>query len=241
VKELRPFVSKRASDGRLSAHRTKTQEFPVKLVRPAACAVVALSLVGAGAASAATKPKPVCNLVTDAQGDANGFVVTDTGLPVPPSDDYLDIVSADIASDAKTVTAALRLKAVGADSMAPTGSTYYFNFTISGTQVFLTAKTDGTAWTYSFGDFTGDAGGRNTLGDATGVIDAAKKEIRITASTKAWPDAIKTGKTKLAGFNALAQRFIGTDLTGGATPTADEASSSKAYLAGASSCVRPGK
>jgi len=216
----------------------------VKLVRPAVCATLAASLVVAGAATAATKPKPkpVCNLVTDANGDANGFFVTDTGLPVPPSDDYLDVVSADIASDAKTVTAAIRPKAVGADPMAPTGSAYYFNFSIGGTPVYLTAQTDGSgAWTYNYGDFAGEGGTRNDLGTATGVVDAAKKEIRITASVKSWADPIKAGATKLTDLNVLAQRFIGVSGVGGATPSADEATSAKVYLAGAASCVKPGK
>jgi hypothetical protein len=199
-------------------------------------AALAGSVLAAGAATAA--PKAACNLVADPAGDATGFVVT--GLPLP-NDDALDIVSGDVASNKKLLTGVIRLASMGPDSSSPTGRTYYVNFTINGTKVFLDAivGSDG-AVTFNAGDFTGASGGRKTLGPVSGVVDATKKEIRITAPVGSWPDSAKPG-AKIGGLDLLAQRFIGTTTTGGATPTADEARSDVVYVAGAKSCVVPGK
>ena len=219
--------------------RTSIRELLLmRMLRPALAVALVASVTAAGAAGAATKPKvkPVCNLVTDAAGDANGFVVTDTGLPVPPSDDNLDIVSADVASNAKVITAVIRLKALGSDSTAPAGSTVYFNFSVNGAEQYLNADLDGKGGaTYTFGDFTGASGGRTKIGDATGVLDAAKKEIRISAPVSGFKETIKPG-TKLTDLNALAQRLFVVF-----TPSADSAEGSKVYAAGATSCVVPGK
>lgn len=209
-----------------------------RLARPALCLALAASLTAAGVAAAATrpKPKPVCNLITDPSGDANGFVVTDTGLPVPPSNDNLDVVSADIASNAKTITAAIRLKALGEDATSPAGSTVYFNFFVNGKQQYLNADLDGSGGaTYSYGDFTGANGGRAQIAETTGVLDTAKKEIRISAPANGFKEAIRPG-TKLTDLSVLAQRLFVVF-----TPSADAAESSKVYSSGALSCVKPGK
>jgi hypothetical protein len=201
-----------------------------------AAAAVAGSVLAAGAATAG--PKASCRLVADPAGDATGFVVT--GLPLP-NDEALDIVSGDVASNSKKLTGVIRLASMAPDSTSPTGRTYYVNFTINGTKVFLDAvvASDGSV-TFNAGDFTGASSGRNTLGPVDGVVDAAKKEIRITAPISTWPDSAKPG-AKIGGLDVLAQRFIGTPTTGGATPTADEAKSDAVYTAGAPSCVVPGK
>lgn len=208
----------------------------MKLVRPVVAVVVGAGLVLAGSAGAAVKKPPVCNLVTDPAGDANGFVVTGTPLP---SDDFLDIVSADIASDAKNLTAVIRLKAVGADSTAPTGGTVYFNFTIGDSKSYVAAVLDGKGGaTFSAGDFTGTPG-RKQLAEATGFVDAKTKEIHITAPANTWSASIKSG-VKLSALGVLAQRYIGGAGVG-FTPTADDSVSEKIYTAGTKSCVTPGK
>jgi hypothetical protein len=212
----------------------------MRATRPALALALAASFVSAGVAGAAVKkpaPKPVCNLVTDAAGDANGFLVT--GLPAVPSDKNLDILSADIASDAKNVTAVIRLAAVGADQTSPTGGTVYFNFSIGDTKVFLSAVLNGATATYEAGDFTGTNGQRHHVAGATGFIDTASKSIHITTAANTWTDIIKAG-TKLNTLNVLAQRYIGNALVGGVTPTADDATSDKVYTGGAKSCVTPG-
>jgi hypothetical protein len=192
----------------------------------------------AGGSALAAPAKVSCNLVSDPAGDATGFVVTGTPLP---NDPQLDIVGGDIASNAKVLTGVIRLAAVGADQTSPLGRTYYVNFTINGTKVFLDAVIDNAgAVTYNAGDFTGTNSGRKTIGEVSGVMDAAKKEIRISAPISTCPDSAKPGAT-IAGLNLLGQRYFGTPTTGGATPTADDATSAAVYKAGTRSCVVPGK
>src|SRR3982751_4828473 len=95
-------------------------------------ALLATSLLvtgGIGAASTASaKPakakavKPVCNLVQDAKGDAGANNI--------PGADGDDIVSADVASDATTLTGVIRLAALQAnDPQAPFGRNYSVLFT----------------------------------------------------------------------------------------------------------------
>lgn len=204
--------------------------------RPLCALAVGLSLVAVGTAGAATKTKPVCNLVTDPAGDANGFVLTGTPLP---SDDNLDILSADIASNTKKVTALVRLKALGTDATAPTGGTIYFNFAFGDEKAYLSAVLDGKGGaSFTAGHATGTPAQRHSLGGADGFVDTAAHTVRITAPINMWDTPIAKG-TKLSTFDVLAQRFLGTTTTGGATPTADEATSTAVYTAGAVSCVVP--
>lgn len=213
----------------------------VSLLRPAVAVLVVSSFIAAGAASAAPKAKiaPVCNLVQDTKGDGTGFLLTDQNYL--PNDPQLDLVSGDIASDAKSITAAIRTDALAlSDSNAPTGRAYYANFVVGEAKLFLSVALDGAgAATYSAG-FT--ATRRTSLGEVTGVLDTANKEIRITAPLSIFADkaVIKPG-TKIADLNLLAQRYIGNRAAGGATPSADEALGGKIYTAGAPSCVVPGK
>ena len=221
----------------------------MRLARPTLVAVLVGSSLVVGAASAATSKSnagtTVCNLVTDPSGDANSWFFTNPGLPVP-NDDYLDILSGDLASDAKNVTAVIRMKAVGADSMSPTGASVYFNFSVGNTPFYIAALLDSSGVaTYEYGDFSGPSiQNRNTLGTATGHIDVARKEIHITAPAKGFRVPIRPG-TKLSGLDILAQHFIGTRANPaygwGPTPTADEATSAKVYKVGTPSCVTVGK
>lgn len=208
----------------------------MKLVRPAVALAVGASLVLAGAAGAVTKPKPVCNLVTDPAGDATGFLVA-SSTPMP-SDPNLDILSADVASDAKKLTAVIRVAALGNDSTSPTGDIYYQNFSVNGTKYYLEALVTGSTAEYSLGDFSGTGGTRHNLDDATGSLDMAGKAVHITVPAS-WV-GLKLGKSVVTDFDTLAQRYVDL-VAAGITPTADEALSTKTYKAGALSCVKPGK
>jgi len=211
-------------------------------IRSAAALGLISALALSGVAQAAPKPKPkpapaappVCNLVMDTKGDGTGFLLTDQNYL--PNDPQLDLVSGDIASDAKTVTAAIRTDALAlSDSSAPTGRAYYANFVVGEAKLFLSVALDGAgAATYSAG-FTETR--RTSLGEVTGVLDMAKKEIRITAPLSIFGDKAKiTPGTKIVDLNLLAQRYVGNRAAGGVTP-----SGGKVYTAGAPSCVVPGK
>ena len=206
----------------------------MRLVRPAVAIAVGASLVVAGAAGAVTKPKPVCNLVKDDAGDASV-------QPPLPSDDSLDIVSGDVASNAKSVTAVLRLKSLGATSpYSVTGRNYYMQFDVPGAAnpVYFSAESDATGTAYHWGDLetTNGLPTYTPKGDATGVTDVAKNEIRITVSVS---DLAALGKTK-PGNKLSALHASTTAVLGVLVADVDTADGTKAYLAGAPSCVKPG-
>ena len=76
------------------------------------CAAVAS---GSLSATAVAAPKPVCNLVTDIVGDE--WEEADSGVRPPGlSEPTMDLVSGDIASNAKWVTVAIRPKKIGRPS-----------------------------------------------------------------------------------------------------------------------------
>jgi hypothetical protein len=208
-------------------------------IRPALTLALLPVLLAAGAATAAPKPKPVCNLVTDVAGDGTGFLLTDRNYL--PNDPNLDLVSGDVATQGRTITAVIRTAELAlSDSASPTGRAYYANFTVGGAQLFLSAALDGAgAATYS-GGFIDTR--RQSLGAATGVVDVAKKEVRISAPLALFTDhaKIKDG-VKILDLNLLAQRYIGDRSAAGVTPSADEALAGKSYTAGAPSCVTVGK
>ncbi|MDX6197655.1 MAG: hypothetical protein QOJ79_806 [Actinomycetota bacterium] len=227
-------------------------------LRPALVTGLVLTVALTGIASAATKKAavtPVCNLLTDAAGDGNGI---DPGSPVPaqsggPSNDAVDILSADVASDAKNITGVLRVKKLAAtSSSAPTGMTWSVAFTVDTTTFSLAAHSDPTgAITY---DAAHSAPGVNSLygPGVTGVFDTAKSELRISAPRElfAKESDLKPG-TKLTGLSAnagpevaipdKAGAFGGGAILEGALYYADTASGGKDYLAGTPSCVAVGK
>ena len=202
----------------------------MKLVRPAVAAALGAGLVLAGTAGAVTKP--VCNLVTDASGDATGFVVTSSPLP---NDATLDILSADVATNAKNFAGIIRLAAVGKDSTSMQ-DTYYLNFSANGTKYFVSANYDGTTATFTAGDFSGTpAGSRHSIGSISGKVDAASKTVSFSAPLSTW--GLK-GTSAISGFDVLAQRYLG-GAGRGVTPTADEAISDKTYKGSTPSCLKP--
>lgn len=202
----------------------------MKLVRPALAVVVGAGLVLSGTAGAASKP--LCNLITDPTGDATGFVVTSSPLP---NDANLDILSADVATNAKSFAGIIRLAAVGKDSTSMQ-DTYYLNFTVNDTKYFVSATYDGTTATFTAGDFNGTpSGSRRSIGAISGKVDAAKKTVSFSAPLSTW--GFK-GTNAISGLDVLGQRYIG-GAGRGVTPTADEATSDKVYKGSSASCLKP--
>lgn len=221
-------------------------------------AVALLVAGGAGVTTAAqAKAKPVCNLVTDPKGDAayNGAV---------PGADGDDIVSADVASDGKTITAVLRAAAIPAsDPQAPLGRNYSVLFTApgSGDLLYLSARTYPQGPKYLFGyQATDPDTGVNTnysLGDATGALDTAKGEVHISVPVKSFVDGAKAKLAKgakLGGLTATVDRIVGQGFVpsqvlvpgtprapiGGLLLPFDDASGGS-YVLGTPSCVVVGK
>jgi hypothetical protein len=213
-------------------------------VRTSLRTVLATSMVAAvalaGGATAAPA-KAVCNLMTDPKGDASF-------LDTLPNDPSLDIVSADVATDAKTLTGVLRVDKYSAVSpTSPLGRGYYvmFNAPKSEFPIYLNVQVTPDLTRFAWGTRETLASGNGSYvrqGDATGVIDAATSELRISVPLSAVAAITKLSPgTKLTALTASTTSVLGTSVSGGLVATIDDAAGSKAYIAGTPSCVTPGK
>lgn len=220
----------------------------------ATCAATALP----SAQAAVRPPKPVCNIITDPSGDAGVSPVT-TG-PKAPGSSNEDIVSGDVSSDGRTITAVLRLAGLAQpDPQAPLGQGFFMEFGVKGAAnlLFLSARTYPNGTQYVFGYSGADPNtGINTsytIGTATGAIDTAKKEVRISVANAAFapagsklPKGVKitspTAKTyRILGQSAVPSQSVGGTRVpvGGLLLTIDDAIGLN-YTVGVGSCVKPG-
>jgi len=204
------------------------------LVCKALSAIVIVGLVSAGTASATVKkkpapPKPVCGLVTS---------------PMDPNslDSNLDIISADVASNATMLTTAIRVASLGAwpDTKSPLGRQWTISFTID-THLVTVTVTDGP-----FGVMSSYPAKSVTL-------DTTAKEIRFSIPINKLSDAsatpaIRNGKSILTKFSVSTNETVqGPDaspvLRGGTlfgVRLVDTAVSAKKYIAGTPSCLKVG-
>lgn len=191
---------------------------------------LALGLVAAGGANAA--PKAVCDLVKDEKGDAE----------ILSSQPALDVVTGDIASNAKTITAVMRLdgKPSGGNPQAAGGTRYYFSFNVPGADSpqYLSALVPFVGEpTFRTGQIVSDGTRRTFTNDAEPVTGSIKdKVLTIHAPVSAFAERakIKPG-TKLSGLTAETFALVGVFLI-----SVDDAGG-KTYVAGTRSCVTPGK
>jgi hypothetical protein len=190
-----------------------------------AVATVAPLLAGVGAAHAAKKPpvkRPVCNLIPDSAGDGSDLGV---GGLHGPNDPNLDILSADVATNATTLTAVIRVAGFSATSdTAPTGRAYDLVFHAGTKNVLVRALVNATGNTWA-----GGAG--------TGTVDTAAKEVRISVPLAKLPVPIKVGD-KLTELQASTWRWGAS--TDAAIGSVDTATSVLTYTAGWPSCVKVG-
>lgn len=184
----------------------------------ALAAAVALAAGAGGTAAAAPRPKPkpkLCNLVTDKAAD------------VLTGNQSLDVVSGDIATNTKKITAVIRFtKLAQQDLTSPTGRLVEFTFAYEGRGQSLAVYLDPLgvpAW----------------QNGAEGKIDLAKNEIRITQAV----DNL-TGRPALKSGAAFTNLLIRADLGNPAYPipssfllAGDSAPGTKPYPIHAPSCV----
>ena len=212
-------------------------------LRPVLAATLGLTLAVSGLVASASAATPkACNLISDAKGDGSGLVDGASG--------GLDIVTADVASDKKNVTAVLRLAAApppAGDPNAPEGASYYVEWSAkdAANPVYLTAGTDATsAFSYAMGDIqTTPTGGhlyQNATGVVTGHVDGSTITITADRGTFGALSSVKPG-SKLTGLTADIFYPVEVPMVGGLLEQADNATSSKSYVAGAPSCVAVGK
>jgi hypothetical protein len=211
--------------------------------RPILCLALVAAACGAGVAQAAKKPvvKPVCNLLTDASADADGTFLGEGMLP--SSEDAVDIVSGDVAADTKFLTTVLRVKKLAASSStAPGGLHWKFFVTVGGSTIYTQVIAPlGGSPTFGYGHIDETAGTSTRDGDAPGVLDLAKNEVRVSIPAGSLPVKLKTG-TRIDTLAPNAGRYFGAP-TGSPSfsDTTDAASSSKVFKVGQVSCVKPGK
>lgn len=216
----------------------------MRVARTALCLALAGSLLGAGVAGAATKPKPkpkpVCNLVKDDVGDGSGITSAEGGL---------DIVTADIATSAKQVTAVIRLGAkpvAYGDPNSPEGAIYYFEFSTAAfaNPVYLAASSRPTGgYTYDMGDIEPSANGSTytpKTGAVTGSLTGSVFTLTVARDVLGSLVDVKPG-IKLTALTAEIFWPAEVPFVGGLLEPADDATGAKAYIAGALSCVKPGK
>jgi hypothetical protein len=205
--------------------------------RLAVTAALALCATSALPATAATRPKPkpkpapVCKLVVDVADDAG---VANHAAGAPSNDPSLDIVSADIATDATNLTAVIRVKKLSAaNTMAPLGQRWTLRFTFGVTTMGLSVN-------------TGPAGSSGPQVASGYKIDPAANEVRITVPLKNLPEKVGKG-TPFRNLYAETAAAISYDREKMGTPDSttlspeDHAESTKTYAAGTPSCVKIGQ
>ena len=215
-----------------------------------AALLTAAVAVPADAAPKKKKPAPkVCKLIVDDEGDAH------LASPEVPTDESVDIVEGDFASNGKKITGIIRLKSlVEENPRSPMGQVYFLLFKLKGTDDTLTLSAGlyptGNQFQYGYQAPDPNVSALNvsyTLGDAVGTITG--NEIRITADIANFPQKafLKNGNS-VTTLTAEARYVYGQRLVpsqnvgparvplGGLTLRVDDAAG-KPYVLGAPSCV----
>ena len=206
----------------------------------AVLALLAAPAVGANAAKPAPKVKPMCNQVTDDAGDP--YIIRQAPGQTQ-AEDALDILSADVATNATTMTVVLRLKKLAASpTTSPTGGTYQMTFNVGSEEaLYYVSVSTGPAPLYSeFGtreNLPAVTSTSTVLGNPTPVMDLAKNEIRASFPLSLFGSVkLVKGKTKISPVETTAGRGAH-----GRGVFADDAVGGKNYVAGTPSCVVVGK
>ncbi|MHB8452724.1 MAG: hypothetical protein ACYDAQ_20060, partial [Mycobacteriales bacterium] len=153
------------------------------------------------------------------------------------SDPSLDVVSADVATNATTLTWVMRVRHLVADpdSGAPLGRQWSFGFSANGKSVVLIMN-------------SGPFGPTDEMGMGAKVtLDTAHNQVRYSVPLRtlaSYGTNIVPGATRLTGLvatTATAMQYPGpvTDLTDPLTQE-DSDTSTASYLAGSPSCVTVG-
>ena len=220
--------------------------------RLVACIAAVVALVGGPAA--AERPR-ACNLVTDAEGDAAPPTVPDggwpTGTPAYPSS--LDIVTADVATDATRLTAVIRVAGLRSDETgSPSGIAFAFHLTVRGQRFSLEASRNvGSEPRFRLwgrvehvGDENSGAASYGLIGPIDGVFDEDASEIRMTAPLRLFGSQIRAGERfgafRLWSYFEAGATSPASDRATQTGHSADGAQSAATYAAGSPSCVRVG-
>jgi hypothetical protein len=192
------------------------------------------------AASASARCAP---LLTDPAGD-----VAETGANPPyPVEDVrqVDLLSADIATTRTTITARIRLAALGLESSPSESHAYEVGFTTGEQRYYLVAHHDSAEDSYELSHLlTGPAapedkgliapGAAEVLATVKGTYDARHDTITVTAPLSAFK---RTGGVGASLTAIRASTYAGTRPPGGAVyEWADQGRTDRYYRVGARGC-----
>jgi hypothetical protein len=205
--------------------------------RSAVLGLLALSapLLGSASSSAA----PPCRIVTDPSGDE---AYAPTHVP------SLDIVSADLASNATTLTGVIRVKNYDLSNELGYRNYYViFNVPYSHKVAFVVAgeRIGDVAepyYNYRYGLVEGSTGSTNDYVErfdpgAVGFVDASRGEIHMSVSLSALAKLGVAIKAKTPLTNIRAETVV---VRGSFSKDIDVATTSRTYRASSPSCVKPG-
>jgi hypothetical protein len=206
------------------------------------------SLLAGPAGVSAAAPRVACNLVPDEAGDSVATAGVPNSAPDDKNDPVTDLLMVDLASDSTRITVVWRTNTLPpADPAGVSAYGYELRVNFVNQAKKTTLMVFLAKWLGS-----GDVVWQNDLG--TGVVDVAKKELRMTVPLSALRDP--NGETVTVGKGETAQDIVGKtskwvqparDTTvGGRTVTgvqrgaADLAQNGKTYLTGSKSCLKIG-
>lgn len=222
-----------------------------------AAVVVGITLALAGGPALGAPTKPACRLVTDPAGDGSLHGQVPPGTPAYPTS--LDIRSADVATDDRSLTAVIRVERLQSlEPGSPVGIGFEFNLTVDKQRFSLVATRDPASdplFTLSgrteyVGDENSGAASYGMLGVIDGVFDEDASEIRMTAPLKLFSPAARISARDVVGDLRLWSMYTTGGYSsdtedrrpffGGLAHSADRAESKATYAAGSPSCVKVG-
>ena len=213
-----------------------------RLVRAASMVCAASLLVLTVPSQGATRS---CRIAVDDTGDTVGLMPSDGAAPpgssAAPSDPGLDVVSADLASDRRVITAVVRVADLGNGTpTSPVGHAYLLTFVVNEQRFTMYAMQDTSGYRRFLLVDGAEAGTTGVVVD--GTFDRTHDEVRISAPLSAFGEL--GGHIPYGGhtteMQVVTQRALG--LQGSYTfQSADAASARVQYRFGSPSCVTPGR
>ncbi len=199
------------------------------------------------------EPRRSCRMAIDPEGDDR------THTPAVLSTGSLDILSADVASDARFLTTVLRLRDLTDNRGAPSGARYNIAFTLRGNRLITTAfrAPDGVQFELrilleSAGNANASAATYGLIGKIDGVFDEDLSEIRMHVPTATLRPYGGTERRRFEKLGAESAVRVGTTtdpgvlrrgyagLAIGGDDSGDSVSTATVYIGGQPSCVTPG-
>lgn len=199
-----------------------------------ALAATALPLSGASGVSK-------CPLIVDQQGDANAPPAVSSGANLLfSSQPAYDILSADIASDRRTMNIVIRVvKLATSASMSPLGIEWRFDFTAGQNLLFAEVVSDTNGWGQKPGvsAYIGYVDGTaHLIKTEKAVLDFKHNEVRMRIPISDFADHAPAVGTKLTDLMASGGRWY--DVPGYTySETDDRATTDNSYILGHTTCI----